>query len=128
MQTNNTIRRAMMRTPQPALPASFTPQLMVRVRRRSRMRTLLHNAAITIASILVVAAAIFALVRFLPENSLTHIIPKMPSLPALPHIEMTDALQNQISYWATIFGSMLLLLTADLLLRQYIRQRHRNTK
>ena len=45
MNTNDTIRRAMMRTPQPELPASFTPQLMVRVRRRSRLRTLLHNAA-----------------------------------------------------------------------------------
>ena len=37
MNTNDTIRRAMMRTPQPKLPASFTPQLMVRVRRRSRL-------------------------------------------------------------------------------------------
>ena len=37
----------MMRTPQPELPASFTPQLMVRVRRRSCLRTLQHNAALT---------------------------------------------------------------------------------
>ena len=40
----------MMRTPQPELPASFTPQLMVRVRRRSRLRTLLHNAALPSSS------------------------------------------------------------------------------
>lgn len=128
MQTNDTIRRAMMRTPQPALPASFTPQLMVRVRRRNRLRTLLNNAAITAAAILVTAAAIAALVWALPEKSLTHLIPKMPPMPALPHIEMTDALQNQISYWTIIFGSMLLLLTADLLLRQHMRRRRRHTK
>ena len=58
----------MMRTPQPELPASFTPQLMVRVRRRSRLRTLQHNAALTAVAILVVAAAIAAMVLFLPQS------------------------------------------------------------
>lgn len=155
MQTNDTIRRAMMRTPQPALPASFTPQLMVRVRRRSRLRTLMHNAAITAMSVLVVAAAIAALVRFMPGNSmeqpspettptavtdlrpeplsqtLRHLLPEMPelpSLPKLPRVEMTDALHESISFWALISGAMLLLLMADTLLRLHMRQRRRHMK
>ena len=104
MNTNDTIRRAMMRTPQPELPASFTPQLMVRVRRRSCLRTLLHNAALTAVAILVVAAAIAAMVLFLPQSSLRqpsptavydlkpeplsqtfkNLLPSMPELPKLP--------------------------------------------
>ena len=142
----------MMRTPQPSLPASFTPQLMARVRRRSRLRTLLHNAAITAMSVLVVAAAIAALVRFLPGNSmeqpphettptavtdlrpeplpqtLKHLLPEMPPPPGLPRIEMTDALYESISFWAIISGAMLLLLSVDALLRQHLRQRQRHMK
>lgn len=152
MQTNDTIRRAMMRTPQPSLPASFTPQLMARIRRRSRLRTLLHNAAITAMSVLVVAAAIAALVRFMPGNSmeqpthettptavtdlqpeplpqtLKHLLPEMPPPPWLPRIEMTDALYESISFWAIISGAMLLLLSVDALLRQHLRQRQRHMK
>lgn len=142
----------MMRTPQPVLPASFTPQLMQRVRSRSRLRALLNNAAITAASILVVAAAIAALVRFMPENSLKkpspetaptvvtdlqpeplaqtlkHLLPEMPPPPGLPRIEMTDALYESISFWAIISGAMLLLLSVDALLRQHLRQRQRHMK
>lgn len=145
----------MMRTPQPSLPASFTPQLMARIRRRSRLRTLLHNAAITAMSVLVVAAAIAALVRFMPGNSmeqpthettptavtdlrpeplpqtLKHLLPEMPQLPTLPElprVEMDDALHESISFWALISGVMLLLLVADTLLRQHLRRRRRHSK
>lgn len=135
----------MMRTPQPALPASFTPQLMMRVRRRSRLRALLHNAALTAVAILVAAAAIAAMVRFLPEKSLRqlspttvydlkpeplsqtfkHLLPSLPELPKLPRVEMTDAPHEQVSFWALLSGVMLLLLVTDALLRRHLRQRHR---
>ena len=142
----------MMRTPQPSLPASFTPQLMVRVRRRSRLRALLHNAAITAMSVLVVAAAMAALVGFMSESgvqppspetmpkavmephpgplpqTLKHLLPEMPPPPGLPRIEMTDALYESISFWAIISGAMLLLLSVDALLRQHLRQRQRHMK
>lgn len=135
----------MMRTPQPALPASFTPQLMVRVRRRSRLRALLHNAALTAVAILVAAAAIAAMVLFLPERSLRQpspttvydlkpeplsqtfkqLLPSLPELPKLPRVEMTDVPHEQVSFWALLSGVMLLLLVTDALLRRHLRQRHR---
>ena len=138
----------MMRTPQPSLPASFTQQLMVRVRRRNRLRTLLHNAALTAVAILVAAAAVAAMVLFLPEKSLRlpspttvydmrpeplsqsikHLLPSMPELPKLPRMEMTDALHEQVSFWALLSGVMLLLLMTDALLRRHLRQRHRERR
>ena len=145
MNTNDTIRRAMMRTSQPELPASFTPQLMVRVRRRSCLRTLLHNAALTAVAILVVAAAIAAMVFYLPQSSLRqpsptavydlkpeplsqtfkNLLPSMPELPKLPRVEMTDVPHEQVSFWALLSGVMLLLLITDAILRRHLRQRHR---
>ena len=145
MNTNDTIRRAMMRTPQPELPASFTPQLMVRVRRRSCLRTLLHNAALTAVAILVVAAAIAAMVLFLPQSSLRqpsptavydlkpeplsqtfkNLLPSMPELPKLPRGEMTDVPHEQVSFWAHLSGVMLLLIIIAASLGRPLRQRRR---
>lgn len=135
----------MMRTPQPSLPASFTPQLMVRVRHRNRLRALLHNAALTAVAILVAAAAIAAMVLFLPERSLRqpsptavydlkpeplsqtfkNMLPSMPELPKLPRVEMTDVPHEQVSFWALLSGVMLLLLITDAILRRHLRLRHR---
>ena len=55
-------------------------------------------------------------------------LPEMPPLPELPRVEMDDALHESISFWALISGVILLLLVADTLLRQHLRQRQRHMK